>query len=134
MKYVAKECHVLFEQDVKKVREDVNLNLEELKKEVSQEINNMYSQNNSIQEKVDIITGAVTNFIKTFQDTVPKFESKATEDKDQFAKLVELLAELKNVVSKPSQQSFLTHELLTQKLNVLDQVIQKVVAPISRFA
>ena len=83
----------------------------------------MHSQYNSIQEKVDIIVGAVTNFIKTFQDTVPKFESKATEVKDQFAKFVELPADLKNVVSKPAQHSLLTPEFLTQKLNVLDQVI-----------
>ena len=49
LKMVTKERHVLFVQDVKKVREDVNLKLEELKKEVSHEIDNMNSQYNSIQ-------------------------------------------------------------------------------------
>ena len=60
-------------------------------------MNNRY---NWIQEKVDIIVGVVTTFIQSFQETVPSFEAKATEDKNQFVKLNALLAELKEVVSK----------------------------------
>ena len=134
LRNVAKERLVMLVQDVKKVRDDVNLKLEEMKKEVSQEISEVNPRYTSIQEKVDIIAGAVTNFIQTFQATVPTIEAKASDDKEQFAKLKELLGELKSIVSKPTPQSFLTSEFLTQKLNVLDQVIQKVVAPITKFA
>ena len=40
-----KERYVLFVQDVKKVREDVNFKVEELKKEIAKELQELNSQN-----------------------------------------------------------------------------------------
>ena len=78
----------------------MNLKPEELKKEFLSVIHQVNDRYNLIQEKVDIIVGAVTHFIQSFQATVPSFEAKETEDKNQFAKLNALLAVLKEVVSK----------------------------------
>ena len=82
LRNVTKERHVLFIQDVKKVWEDVNLKPEELKKEFLSVIHQVNDRYNLIQEKVDIIVGVVTNFIQSFQATVPTFEAKALEDKN----------------------------------------------------
>lgn len=65
---------------------------------------------------------------------MPKFKTKAIKDTNRLAKLQTLLEELKVVVSKPTPTSFLTPVFLTWNLNLLDQVIQKAVAPISKFA
>ncbi|CAI9299024.1 unnamed protein product [Lactuca saligna] len=92
--------------DVKTIREDVNRNLDEVKVNVTKELRTNYS---SLQEKVDTITVVVT-------------------------KLGVLLGEIKKLVLKPAQTSFLTPEFLTQKIQILDQAIQKAVAPISNFA
>ena len=134
LRNVAKEHHVLFVQDVMKVCEDVNQKIEEIKVDVSKEMNTLTTNYSLILSKVYIIAGAITNFIQTFQSTIPSIEAKDKEDRAQFGQLKVLLGELKEVVSNPAPQSFLTPEFLTQKLHGLDQAIQKAVAPITKFA
>ena len=58
LKNVTKERHVLFVQEVKKVREDVNLKVEELKQEIAKELQHITSQNLIVQQRVDIVADA----------------------------------------------------------------------------
>ena len=65
LKKIAKEHHVVFVQDVKTVRENVNHKIEELKVDVSKELREFDNKYSSPLEKVDIIADVVTTFVKT---------------------------------------------------------------------
>ena len=55
LKQVAKERHFLFILDVKKVREDVNFMLQELREDMAKEIASVHQDYGSLHKKVDII-------------------------------------------------------------------------------
>ncbi|KAL7617007.1 hypothetical protein Lser_V15G03290 [Lactuca serriola] len=133
LKIVTKERHVLFVQDVKEVREDVNFKIEELKAEIAKEIQDLQSQNLEVQKRVDIIADAVTKLATDYQPSAQMIEAKHQENKVQFSKLIQLSTELKSCVSQTSQQTILTPEFLTLKVNTLEQDIQKALALITNF-
>ncbi|CAI9289793.1 unnamed protein product [Lactuca saligna] len=58
---VQKERHTLFVMDVKKVREDVNLKLQELRDDMVREVTVVQNDYATLHKKVDIICDAVTN-------------------------------------------------------------------------
>lgn len=116
-----------------RLQENVNCKIEEMKVDVSKEINELLTYYYSILSKVDIIATAVMNFVQTFQSLLPKVEAKANVDVLNFEKLGALLGEIKGLVSKFVTTSSLTHEFLTQKFNSLEEAIQKAVAPMSKF-
>ncbi|KAL7612549.1 hypothetical protein Lser_V15G06652 [Lactuca serriola] len=111
LKAVAKERHVLFVQDVKKVREDVNFKLQELKSEIIVE---------------------VSSKVQKFAD-VRNSEATTEETKEKLAQLFKLVSELKMMVSQSSTTQILTPKFLTLKINTLEQAIQKALAPLANF-
>ena len=113
----------VFVKDVKTIREDVNRKLEELKVDVSKELNELNSNYSIIKSNVDTIAAAVRTIFERYQSLTPKFNAKAKEDAQNFDKMGVLLGEMKELVSKPALTSFLTPEFLTQKLHSLDQAI-----------
>ncbi|CAI9267879.1 unnamed protein product [Lactuca saligna] len=74
LRSVAKERHVLFVQEVKKVREDVNLKIQELHEEMNKEILSIQHDYVSLHQKVDIICDAVTKFVKMSDEAVERVE------------------------------------------------------------
>ena len=103
LKNVTKERHVLFVQDVKKVREDVNFKIEELKKEIAKELQDINSQNLDVQKRVDILAEALTKLTVDYKPSAHLIEAKHQDNKEQFSKLIQLVTELKICVSQPSQ-------------------------------
>ncbi|CAI9280990.1 unnamed protein product [Lactuca saligna] len=67
LKLVTKERHVLFVQEVKKVREDVNLQIRELHEDMQKEFQVVQQDYASMNQKIDIIYDAVTRFAKLFK-------------------------------------------------------------------
>ncbi|CAI9290319.1 unnamed protein product [Lactuca saligna] len=115
LKAVAKERHIFFVQDVKKVREDVNLKIEELHSDVAKEVATLDQNYSSLHTKVDIIADVVTNVVKWYNTLLAKFDSKADSDAQEVAQLKEILNTLKESVSNlgSSSSSFLTPDYLT---------------------
>lgn len=105
-----------------------------MKVEISKKINVLSTNYSSLQIKVDTIVAAVTKVVECYQSLILKVEAKTSEDMVNFDKMGTMLGELKELVSKPAQTSLLTREFLTQKLQILDQAIQKAVTPISKFS
>ncbi|CAI9277319.1 unnamed protein product [Lactuca saligna] len=66
LKMVTKERNVLFVQEVKKVREDVNLQIRELCEEMQKEVQIVQQDYASANQKIDIICDAFTRCIKLF--------------------------------------------------------------------
>ncbi|CAI9303286.1 unnamed protein product [Lactuca saligna] len=67
LRNVTKERHVLYVQEVKKVREDVNLKIQELHKDMNKEILSVQHDYARLHQKVSIICDAVTKFIKMYE-------------------------------------------------------------------
>ncbi|CAH1436028.1 unnamed protein product [Lactuca virosa] len=66
LKSITKERNILFVQEVKKVREDVNKQIHELREEMQKEVAAVHHDNASVNQKVDIICDAVTRFVKLY--------------------------------------------------------------------
>ncbi|XP_052619606.1 uncharacterized protein LOC128125976 [Lactuca sativa] len=133
LKNIAKERHVLLVQDVKKVREDVNFKIEELKQELAKELHDITSQNLEVQKRVDVVATALNKVITDSQSPSLILEANQKENKEKFDKLIQLVTELKTLVSQPTSQTILTLEFLSLKVNTLEQAIQKALALIANF-
>lgn len=96
-----------------------------MKVNVSKELQELSMNYSSLQIKVITIAAAFTKIVECYQSLVPKVEAKASEDILNFENLGVLLGEIKEIVSKSAQSSFLTPEFLTQKLQILNQAFQK---------
>lgn len=105
LKFVEKEKHILYIQYVKKVREDVNLKLEELRVDMEKEVAAISHDYSTLHIKVDIIADVVMNVVKWYQSLLPKVEKKAEIDAQSFGKVEELLNNIKDLVSKTGSSS-----------------------------
>ena len=63
---VAKERHILFVEAVKKVREDVNFKLEEIRSAMEIEVAEFAHNYSSLHNKVDIIVAVVTKVVESY--------------------------------------------------------------------
>lgn len=95
LKAVAKERHLLFVQDVKKVREDVNLKIEELRVDMAKEIADLDHNYSSLHTKVGIIADVVTKVVEMYNSLLPKVYKKVEVDAQSFGKIKETLSNLK---------------------------------------
>ncbi|CAI9272208.1 unnamed protein product [Lactuca saligna] len=102
LKAVAKERHILFIQDVTKVREYVNLKVQEIRKDMSKEIAVVQQDYASLNQKVDIIADVVTKFVKLYEALGPKVEQMSADEVKFFLNINQLLVELKGLVLKSS--------------------------------
>ena len=97
------------------------------------ELQDINSQHFEVQKKVDVVATDLNKLLNDSQSHAPLIEAKQKENKEQFDKLIQLVTELKTLVSQTSHQSILTSEFLTLKVNTLEQAIQKALAPITSF-
>ncbi|CAI9269825.1 unnamed protein product [Lactuca saligna] len=72
LRSVEKERHVLFFQEVKKVREDMNSKIQQLHEEMNKEIISVQHDYASLHQKVDMICDAVTKFVKMYEGLGPQ--------------------------------------------------------------
>lgn len=91
MKFVARERHVLFVNDVKTVRENVNLKNEELREEMAKKIVALNHNYSSLHTKIDIIVFAVTKFVEWYNSLLPKVDKMATDEIISFGNIEKVL-------------------------------------------
>ncbi|KAL7604851.1 hypothetical protein Lser_V15G19577 [Lactuca serriola] len=129
LKVANKERHLLFIQDVKKVREDVNFKIHELKSDIEKELQAVNTRQEDLHKQVVEILSQIHKLNNT---PVAADQNAATMEK--FDILIKLVTELKSAVSQSSTSQIITPEYLSLKINTLEQVIQKALAPISNFS
>ncbi|CAI9290611.1 unnamed protein product [Lactuca saligna] len=110
-----KERHVMFVQDVKRVREDVNFKLQELREDMAKEIEVVKRDYASLNQQVDSIVEVVTKFVKLYEALSPNLTQLSTTESTSFAEINTQLNELKDLPSKSSSFSLITPEFLSQK-------------------
>lgn len=90
VRVVAKERHLLFVQAAKKVQEDVNLKVEEIRKEMMQEVTKVDHNYYILHTKVYIVVDVVTKIV----------EYHTTINSKEFVHLQGVLADVKAMISK----------------------------------
>ncbi|XP_023735583.2 uncharacterized protein LOC111883500 [Lactuca sativa] len=128
LKAATKECHILFVQDVKKVREDVNFKIHELKSELAKDLQDIHTKHADVQKQIVEVSSKLQKFIN-----VPVLEAHKEETKEKFDQLTKLVTELKTTVSHSSSTQILTPKFLSLKITTLEQAIQKALAPLTNF-
>ncbi|CAI9283581.1 unnamed protein product [Lactuca saligna] len=113
LKTVTKERHVLFVQEVKKVREDVNMQIHELRETMTKEVQHIQQGYESAHQKIDIICDAVVQCVKMFEQVNPQMISLSAKEEQHFAELVKLMKELQEISSKVSSP-IISQEFLCQ--------------------
>ncbi|CAI9299239.1 unnamed protein product [Lactuca saligna] len=88
---VQKERHTLFVMDVKKVREDVNLNLRELREDMVHEVAVVQNDYATLHKKVDIICDAITKYVTLYESLSPRITQLYTNDNQQFGMVISML-------------------------------------------
>ncbi|CAI9285485.1 unnamed protein product [Lactuca saligna] len=134
LKLVAKERHVLFIQDVKKVREDVNYKLQELRQDMEKEIANVRTEFASLNQKVDIICDAVTKFAKLYKSLSPQISQLSSTENKNFMEVFTLLKELKTLSSTPASSSLLSSEDLIKTFSQFESLLLQQLTPLSRIS
>ncbi|KAL7610158.1 hypothetical protein Lser_V15G11463 [Lactuca serriola] len=133
LKMITKEHHVLFVQEVKKVREDVNMQIRELREEMTKEVKNIHQGFESAHQKIDIICDAVVQCVKMFEQLNPQMVSLSANEVQHFGELVNLLKELKEISSK-SSSSIISQEFLSQKFLNFEAILQKHLTSLLRIS
>ncbi|CAI9273156.1 unnamed protein product [Lactuca saligna] len=134
MRVNAQKIELLFIQDVKKVREDVNYKLQELRQDMEKEIPNVRTEFASLNQKVDIICDAVTNFTKLYESLSPQIAQLSTTENKNLMKVFMLLKELKTLSSAPASSSLLSYEDLIKKFSQFKALLLQQLAPLSRIS
>ncbi|CAI9269923.1 unnamed protein product [Lactuca saligna] len=109
-----KERHVLFTQDVKKVREDVNFKLQELCQYMDKEIACVRTAYASLNQKVDIICDAMMIFSKLYESLSPQLSQLYTTERKIFMEVITLLMGIKELSTKLVSSSQLSSDFLLQ--------------------
>ena len=130
LRTVTKERHVLFVQEVKKVREDVNSKIQELREDMNKEILSVQPDYMYLTQKVDIICDAVTGFVKLYEGLSPQLTQISKSESENFDGVIKLLNELKEISTKPVSSPLITLEFLSQKLVQFEAILNKQLAPL----
>lgn len=133
LRAVTKERHVLFVQEVKKVREDVNMQIRELLKDMQKEVLTVQQDYASANQKIDIICNAVTRCVKLFEDMTPQLSTLSAKEEQNFGELVNLLKELKDLSTRPVTP-IISQEFLSQKFVQFEAILHKQLAPLLRIS
>ena len=133
---VVNKGHVLFVQEVKTVREDVNRKIEELRADMEKEIMALTYNYSSLLVKFDMIVEGVTKVVSWYNSTALKLDQKVEGDVASFGNISKLLNDLKGQVSEfvSSSSTLLTPEFLTQKFHLLESSIHNELAQLRKFA
>ncbi|KAL7607644.1 hypothetical protein Lser_V15G16187 [Lactuca serriola] len=129
LKAANKERHLLFIQDVKKVREDVNFKIQELKSDIEKDLQAVNTRQEDLHKQVVEILSQIHKL-----NNIPVAADQNVATMEKFDILIKLVTELKSAVSQSSTSQIITPEFLSLKINTLEQAIQKALAPISNFS
>ncbi|CAI9288442.1 unnamed protein product [Lactuca saligna] len=135
LKVVARERHVLFIQDVKKLCEDVNQKTKELCEDMEKEVAALEHNYSSLHKKADIIVDVVTKYVTLYETILPKVAKKVDEYDKSYGNIDTLLVELKGLVLKSSfvLSLLINPELLSGKFKLLQSMIQKELATLAKI-
>ncbi|CAI9284440.1 unnamed protein product [Lactuca saligna] len=133
LRMFTKERHVLFVQEVKKVREDVNMQIRELREEMTKEVQTLNQGYDSAHQKIDIICDVVVQCVKRFEPLKSQMTSLLATEVQHFGELVNLMKELKEISSK-SSSSIISQEYLSQKFLHFEAILQKHLTPLLRIS
>ncbi|CAI9286170.1 unnamed protein product [Lactuca saligna] len=121
LRVVAKEIHILFLEEVKKVKDDVNIKVEVIQIVMSKEIVKLSQNYSDLHTKVDVIVGAVMKEREYFTSFSTWVDTKHDSDSNMFAKMEELLGSVKESFSKlnVSLSSSVSQESLSKMFSFL---------------
>ncbi|CAI9259580.1 unnamed protein product [Lactuca saligna] len=91
--------------------------------------------NYSLHNKLDIIVGVVAKAVELYSSLGVKLDLKVEVDAKSFGNVEKLLRELKYIFSKYdlSKSSVVSPDSFTEKLCMLESIIQKELAPLAKF-
>lgn len=87
MREISKERHIFFGEAVKKVREDVNFKIEEIRQEMKKEVVNVYQNYSTLHNKMDIVVDAVKKIAKFTSTLFTKVDLKSNINSKEFVHL-----------------------------------------------
>ncbi|CAH1453479.1 unnamed protein product [Lactuca virosa] len=97
---VAKECHDLFIEQVKKVKEYVDLQVVALKSEMVKEVEKMEKNYTVLHNKIDVVADAIAKLVEFNTAYLTKLEANSEQDSKVFTKLEEFLSSIQESISK----------------------------------
>lgn len=113
---VLKEHHEIFVEQVKTIKESLDLKMMDLKAEMAKEVEKLEKSHFVLHGKVDIVADVIVKLVEYNYDYSTKLDVKTTSDSKVFEKLEEVLSSIKESVSQfaLSNQSFVSQEAITQ--------------------
>lgn len=87
MREISKERHIFFGEAVKKVREDVNFKIEEIRQEMKKEVVNVYQNYSTLHNKMYIVVDAVKKIAKFTSTLFIKVDLKSNNNSKEFVHL-----------------------------------------------
>lgn len=84
---VAKEHHIFFVGEMKKVEESVNQKVEALMSEMSNKVSKMDQTHLSLHGKIDVIVDAIKKLMEYYTSFTTKFDTKTEADSKVVTKL-----------------------------------------------
>ncbi|CAI9291685.1 unnamed protein product [Lactuca saligna] len=128
---VAKEHHILFFEEVKKVEESVNQKVEVLKCEMLKEVAKIEQNYLTLHVKINVVVEAIKKLVEYYTSFTTKFDTQIDVDSKVFAKLEEFVGSLKESISKldTSHTSFVTQGSLSNMFSSLETYLKVELAP-----
>lgn len=135
MRAVAKERYLLFIEAVKRVHEDGNFKIEELHYETMNEVSKVDLNYSNIHTKVDVVADVVKKIVEFSNSLISKVDLKSKFDSKGFAKLEELLWNVKEQISKinVSPSSSVAQEALSNMFSSLESKLRDDLTPLIKF-
>ncbi|CAI9299405.1 unnamed protein product [Lactuca saligna] len=119
---------------MKKVREDVNYKIQELRQDIEKEIANVRTEFACLIKKVDIICDVVPRFAKLYESMSPQIAQLSTTENKNFMEVFTMLKELKTLSSTLASSSLLSYEDLINKFSKFEALLVQQPTPLSRIS
>ncbi|CAI9260873.1 unnamed protein product [Lactuca saligna] len=97
---VTKERHDLFMEQVKKIKDTIDLMVAELKSEMAKEVENKKKNYTLLDSKVNFVATTIINLVEFNTDYSTKLEEKSEKDYRVIVKLEVFLTSIKESISK----------------------------------
>lgn len=113
---VAKERHVLFLEEVKRLEESIELKMEDLKSDMSKGMEKIELNYSSLRSKVNVLAEVVKNHVEYNTLFLTKLEAKTETNSKIFDKIEEFLESLKECSTKLDlfQQTFVSLDSISK--------------------
>ncbi|CAI9279899.1 unnamed protein product [Lactuca saligna] len=96
----AKACHDLFMESLKEMKESLVVKVVEIKSLMTKEVKKMEDNNKLLQDKVDVITGAIIRLVEINNECTKQLAAKSEKDVKVFETMEEFLYGIKENFSK----------------------------------